>query len=228
MKKLLVILFVSIIAVSAIFAVDFNELDKYSYAGASIAQYTGKDFGKTTILSTQVDLSSANGNKMAYGLTVGAGTIIVDRVHTIVEVDVDFSSLKSFIIDAGVGGTYYLLDDTFHLGFGGKVSYFYLVNLVGTLKNYSYGYDVNGRYFTANAGSPVSYDVMGIAVKPFVTMSFDLNDLFAVGLTAGYKFGFSLYSYVSVDGHNIGKPSGFNPKVNPGGISASVYGIYKF
>lgn len=229
MKRLMIVLLVLGFAISATFAMDFSELDYEVYVGASMSQYQAEGLKDTTLWGRPVPLSDSNGSKMVYGVTLGSRAALVDHVYIIVEADVNFSSSKTYVIDAGFGGAYYFLDDSFHLGLGAKVGYFSLVNHIATINYNYYGYDKNGNYFTGDSGDSITYDVMGLSFRPFLDMSYDVNKMLSVGASVGYRLGISIRDAVMVAGKNdIGKLSNQEPKVSPNGLTASVYGVYKF
>lgn len=229
MKKSIVFLFVLSIGLSAIYALDFRELDKYSYIGVSLTSYSASGFEDAEIYDVPAELSEANvSNKKAYGLTLGLASDLVDRIRIYGEINIDFPGFKSYLFDGGVGAAFYILDDFFHLGVGAKAEYFYLANVVGVFISSGRGKDRYGKSFTIYSGDLLTYRVMGVSVKPFVTVAADLNSPFAVGLTLGYKFGISFYDYISINGYNMGHLKNQYPVVDPTGIYASFYGIYKY
>lgn len=228
MKKTLAILIVLCLAVSMTFAFDFRELDYETYVGFSMSQYSAEGFKDTVLWGEDISLKDANGSKMAFGVKLGGRAALIEHAYAIVDADVNFSSLQTYVIDAGIGGAYYFIDNTFHLGVGAKVGFFSLVNLIGTM-NYDYhGKDKSGEYFYGDKGDAVTYEVMGISLRPFVDFSYDLNDIFSVGASVGYRIGFSFKDAVYVAKHDIGTFGDQEPKVSPNGLTASIYGVYKF
>ena len=229
MKKALLIVLVLGLAVSAAFAVDFTELDFEAYAGFSMSQYKAEGLKDATLWGNTVALSEANGSKLAYGATLGVRTALVDHLYVFTEADVNFSSMKTYVIDAALGGLFYFVDSGFHLGIGAKAGFFSLVNYLATINFNYYGYDKNGKYFSGNKGDSITYDVMGLFVTPFLDMSFDVGKMLSIGATVGYKLGFSFKDAVMVAGkHDIGKLPDQDPKVSPNGLTASLYVLYRF
>lgn len=228
MKRLIVVSLLVGLVIATAFAVDFPELDYQVYVGASMSQYKAEGFKDTTLWGNEVTLSESNGSKMPIGFTVGARAALVDHFYIITEVDANFASGKSFIVDAGVGASYYFLDNSFHIGIGAKAGYFSLVNHIATINFNYYGYDKNGNYFSGDKGDSITYDVMGLSIAPFLDMYFDVNNMLSIGASVGYRIGFSFKDAVMVASkYDIGTFNDQEPKVSPNGVIASVYGLYK-
>lgn len=255
MKKTTLIVLVLCFAIATASAAYYsNGLKWVGYLGATVQQSSVSGLKNARLSDYQyfgpsegslyLPLESANGNRLLYGVVVGARTFVAEHLSVLSEVDYSHGGSRTYAINANVGGTYYFVDSSFHIGIGAKVGYFIYNIFLGQARVLpGTTPPVILPQGTIRTGDILSFSIMGVNVNPFLDISVDMGNSFEVGASVGYQVGFSFKSSltanrVSIDPATSGayydpESSGFvritmTPKASLDGVTAQLYGRYKF
>ena len=236
MKKALMITIALILASGLAFAgFDWSSVDYEAYGGLDIGCFQAE--GLKNIEGLREDLEDLNGSKLGYGFALGVKGNIQENVKVLVDVSAELVNLDSYSIFANVGIGYYPIDKKAHLGLGLKAGYF---NFTNNLIEVPFDYwflDANGKHVTGEAGDFISYNVMGLSINPVLDFSYDVNKIFSLGATVGYRFGISFgESSLQLNGHDLPKwfrsineiDVDMDPVISVNGVTAQLYVGYKF
>ena len=255
MKKIVFVVLVLCVAIASAFAAYYSHGLKWvGYLGATVQQSSVSGLKNARLSDYQyygsregslyLPLESANGNRLLYGAVIGARTFAAEHLSVLSEVEYSYGGSRTYAINANVGGAYYFVDSSLHVGIGAKVGYFiynvYLGQasiLPGTTP------PVILPQGTIRTGDVLIFSIMGVNLNPFLDISVDMGSSFEIGASVGYQIGYSFKSSltanrISIDPATSGAyydPESPNfvrismtPKASLNGITAQLYGRYKF
>lgn len=257
MKKLIAVLLIFAVAITAVSALDDFEITAYGGVGVEFGNASNfkevriSDYYKygSSEGSLLFPLANMNGMNALFTVHAGARYEVIPNLDVLGELLVGFAGSGTYSYQGDIGAIYKLpfeiITPKLHLGAGAKlgfISYSKGLGKAQTLPGTTPPVILDeGRI---NNGDSISFSSMGLAITPLIDASFEITDAISVGLDMGFQI--TIFIKNAIDNTTTGNTisldnryffearadrlvqTEFKPSVSLTGFKANLHVMYKF
>ncbi|MCR4939424.1 MAG: hypothetical protein K5930_04855 [Treponemataceae bacterium] len=210
MKKLIALLLVLVIAVSAVSAASDFEIEAYGGIGIEFSNASGfknvrvSDYARygSAEGSVLMPLAGANGIGALFTVNIGAKYELLPSIYVLGEACIGFAGSGTSSVQIDLGAIYVLpfeLFPKFHLGAGAKIGFLTYTKGLGktqVMEGTTPPVILSGG--SINTGDELSFSSLGIDITPIVDATYQITNELAVGIDMGCQI--SIFLSDSIQG----------------------------